>query len=264
MFLLNRLFAAYLLFCGPLFLGWENLSYAKEILTSYTKSNTVPSNFLLKLDVHLSFYGLGPQIPGEFEWQLDDNKYTLRLETLPAPNMRRELKIVRQSQGKLHKGLLMPEQYIEQHGKKAPVTAHFTYASHGDANSSTISFSRIKDKISLPNGVQDQLSIFMQLSALLRMHPEWLHSSGKTFEIPVASTRDIQSYFFNLVGEVVITNQQGVHHCWHIRSQPLEDRYATQIEAWLEPEANFLPLKIRLSSNDGISIEMLTQQIIRH
>lgn len=223
-----------------------------------------PESALLKLEVSLRYHGFGPNLAGELAWQRSADGYQLRLETLLEPEMRRDLKILRKSQGQLLPEGLAPVRYTEQRGKKAEVATNFQYAATATPESAPyISFSRVTDRFPLAPGSQDELSVLMQVSVLLRAHPDWLSQPGSTFEIPVAGTRDVQKYQFTFIGEELVSSRLGTQPCWHVRSQPLADRYATQIEVWLASKEGFLPIKIRLSSGDGISIETLAQEIVR-
>ena len=223
-----------------------------------------PQSARLKLEVRLRYRSIGPNLAGELNWQRSAEEYQLKLETLPEPEMRSDFRILRQSQGRLLVGGLAPVRYTEQRGKKAEVATNFQYTNPAaPATEPYISFSRVTDRLPLAPGVQDELSILMQIGVLLRGHPEWVSQPGNTFEIPVTSTRDAQNYQFTFIGEEMLESRLGTRRCWHVRSQPLADRYATQIEVWIAPEEDFLPMKIRLSSGEGISIETLTQEIVR-
>jgi hypothetical protein len=74
----------------------------------------------------------------------------------------------------------------------------------------------------------------------------------------------MQDYHFTLVGAAEVSTGLGTLPTWYVRSQPLADRYATKIEAWLATEHDFLPVKIRFSSDEGISIETLAREITRY
>lgn len=224
----------------------------------------MPQSALLKLEVRLRYRGFGPNLEGELDWQRNAETYQASLKTLPEPEMRNDFRLLRQSQGRLSQEGIAPIRYTEQRGKRAEVATNFQYLDvEKPASEPYISFSRVTDHLPLAPGTQDELSILMQIGILLRGHPEWVSQAGNTFEIPVASTRDVQNYQFTFLGEKNVESRLGNLRCWHVRSQPLADRYATQIEVWIAPEEDYLPIKIRLSSEEGISIETLTQGIVR-
>ncbi len=227
-------------------------------LPSPAQALAPPPNALLTLEVRTTLGSLD----GELEWVAHNGRYHLRLETLLREDSLPALKLVRRSQGGFDHHGLAPSRFTARQGKRAEVATNFLRRPDelGDADAPLVSFSRVADRIPLPAGVQDELSVLMQLGFLLRANPELLQQGGNTFEVPVAGTRALETYYFTLLGKVEVRSDLGTLAAWHVRSRPFPDRYSTTIEVWLAPAHNFLPIKARFDFGNA-SIEMLTQKI---
>ncbi len=219
-----------------------------------------PPNTLLTLEVRTT---LGT-LDGVLEWVVQEGRYRLRLETRLRPESLAALKLLRRSQGGFDSHGLAPSRFTAQQGKRAEVATSFlrNRAELGDVQEPLVTFSRVADRLPLSAGVQDELSVLIQLGFLLRANPKLLQQEGNTFEVPVASTRAVETYHFTLLGKTEVRSDLGVVSTWHVRSQPLSDRYATTIEVWLAPDYHFLPIKTRFDFGNAY-IEMLTQKISR-
>ncbi|TAK91443.1 MAG: DUF3108 domain-containing protein [Burkholderiaceae bacterium] len=219
---------------------------------------TLPPSVLLKLTVRTT---LGT-LDGELEWLVENGGYNLRLETLLRPDSLSALKLIRRSTGGFDSSGLAPRRYTEQRGGRAEVATNFlrTREELGGLTEPLVTFSRVTDRIPLAAGVQDELSVLMQLGFLVRGNPELLQQPGSTFEVPVAGTKGVEFFNFTLIGQETVRSDLGAVATWHLRSQPLQDRYGTRIEVWLAPEHDFLPVKSRFDFGFAF-IELLAEKI---
>lgn len=112
--------------------------------------------------------------------------------------------------------------------------------------------------LSIPDGTQDRLSVFMQLAIRLSglEHPP---APGDSWTMPVAASRAVEQWTFEWLGAEVLQLPSGQILTWHLERQPLHPG-EIRIDAWLAPELGFMPARLRLQQDNGDSMD---QRLLR-
>jgi len=182
-------------------------------------------------------------------WQIDAGRYTAELSrelgTRPLPGWR--------SEGAIDAQGLAPQRYaIQRRGRDSQAT-------NFRRDEGLISFSADAAKQPLPDGVQDRLSWWLQLGAIIAADPARF-ASGSRVALPVVGLRgQVQQWQF-LVGEIaplqlasgrqvpalhLRRETQGAHgqNDAQIDDQ-VEGAAELSVEIWLDPARHHLPLRL--------------------
>jgi len=161
-------------------------------------------------------------------WVLGDGAYQLRLERelagRPLPAWRSEGRLDAQ------KGLA-PARFAVQRGGRDRQAINFR------REQGLISFSASTELQALPEGVQDRLSWWLQLPALLAAQPARL-VVGQDLVLPVAALRGMA------VGWVFRVEGRDEDGLWHLSRQALGP-YDARLDIWLDPRRRYLPVRVR-------------------
>ncbi|MDN3919566.1 DUF3108 domain-containing protein [Roseateles violae] len=113
-----------------------------------------------------------------------------------------------------------------------------------------ISFSASAELVALPAGVQDRLSSWLQLAALVAGAPQRF-GPGSEIRLPVVGLRgEAREQLFEVVGEEALTlPRQLLASTLHLRRAPLGP-YESGLELWLDPARGHLP--VRLLASGGL------------
>lgn len=176
-------------------------------------------------------------------WAVEQGRYRLDLErrigerALPSWH----------SEGLVGPQGLQPLRHAEQRGGRDRQAINFR------RDEGLISYSASPRLLALPAGVQDRLSWWIQLSAMVAAEPSL--EPGLRLVIPVAALKGgVQDWVFELV------EQQGA--LWRVRRQLAagEQRPELQWELWLDSRRAYLPVRLRFSLDDAARWEMQLSQ----
>ncbi|MEJ5999757.1 DUF3108 domain-containing protein [Paucibacter soli] len=172
-------------------------------------------------------------------WELGEQAYQLRLERELAgralPAWRSEGRLDAQ-QG------LAPARFAVQRGGRDRQAINFR------REQGLISFSASAELQALPEGVQDRLSWWLQLPALLAAQPTRL-VAGQELRLPVAALRGTAlDWVFRVEGR----EEDGL---WHLSRQALGP-YDARLDIWLDPQRRYLPVRVRQSVGEEERWEM--------
>lgn len=186
----------------------------------------------------------------EQRYEIDDGRYRLhsegRAKGLASWFYRGTL--LQESSGRVSALGLQPERYRERRGERSEKEAVL------DADAERVRFASGAEA-ALPQGVQDRLSIFVQLGLLLRSEPSRF-TPGAVVEIPVLAASRIEPASFRVLGnETVAAGQAGVP-ALHLRRDPL-DEDDPAIDLWLSLEPRVLPLRVRITESSGRALDQI-------
>jgi len=145
------------------------------------------------------------------------------------------------SEGRITGAGLAPERFVDE--ARHERTAQFDYAAH------EVRFSGSAQPAALAQGAQDRLSVFIQLGALLAAAPE-RYPVGTRIAMATVSARNVQEWVFTVEGPQTLDLPVGQTPALKLQRLPREagDQKA---ELWLGTALDYLPVRIRLSEDNG-------------
>ncbi|CAN5211974.1 hypothetical protein BH11PSE10_BH11PSE10_16750 [soil metagenome] len=192
----------------------------------------------------------GQEGTARLNWQpQSDGLYRLSLErelagrTLPSWR----------SEGQIVDGAgLAPSRYAQQRQGRD------TRATNFRRDEGVISFSASTELSALLPGVQDRLSGWLQLAAMVAAAPE-RYPAGSALKLQVVGLRgEAREWVFEVLGEeqVTLVEGLGVTIALHLRRAPL-GTYDSAIELWLAPDRGHLPVRVLVGQQDERGWELL-------
>lgn len=176
-------------------------------------------------------------------WQPQpDGHYSLRLtrqvgeRSLPAW----------ESLGRLGSAGLAPERFAQQQGGQDRMVTNF------DAEGRRVSFSASPARLELPDGVQDRLSWWLQLAALVQASDAQASTPGGRWRLWVAGLRgELREWNF----EAVQADEADDAGLRHLRREPLGP-WDPGIELWLDPARGYWPVRLRQGDPEARGYEI--------
>lgn len=190
------------------------------------------------------------------EWLRSGNRYQVHLDVRVgadfAPLMSRRMS----SDGLLTEAGLKPLRYDEE-----------TRVLLREVRRQTIFFE--PERIVLPRGgaqppvpgVQDTASQFVQLSWLFTLQPQLLRA-GQTVEVPLALTRRVDRWVYDVVGEEVLELPVGPVKAWYLKPR-LQSKTSSDlaVETWFAPSLQYLPVRIRIRQDEASFIDLTLERL---
>jgi hypothetical protein len=196
-----------------------------------------PASAQLKYDVEGKAKGLQYSASGVLDWTRSDSAYSARMEIRVFLLGSR----VQTSQGAVVATGLQPERFGDKSRNER--------AAHFDRALGRIRFSNNAPDAELLPGAQDRLSVFFQLAGLLNARPE-AYAAGQSVAIPVAGTGGSEVWRFEMQGLESLTLPAGELLARHLVRQPRQ-AYDTRVDIWLAPSLGHLPVRIRITHDNG-------------
>jgi hypothetical protein len=180
----------------------------------------------------------------EMVWRHNGSNYTASLQITKFGFSLRNWT----SKGALSSQGIAPTRFGDK-GRSSEVAAHF------QRDKGIVSFSNNAPDVPLQTGAQDHLSAFFQLSGMLAAEPGRF-GPGTLVRFQAANAQGSQDWVFT-VGETEPVDlpdgpQSGIR-----LSREHSAQYDTKVEVWLAPALSYLPVRIRLSQNNGDFAELL-------
>ena len=193
------------------------------------------------------------------EWLRSGNRYQVHLDVRVGADFAPLLSRRMSSDGVLTEAGLKPQRYDEE-----------TKVLLREVRRQTIFFE--PERIVLPRGgvqptvagVQDTASQFVQLSWMFTLQPQLLRA-GQTVEVPLALTRRLDRWVYDVVGEEVLDLPVGPIKAWYLKPR-LQSKTNSDlsVETWFAPTLQYLPVRIRIRQDEvsyiDLTLERLPQQ----
>ena len=122
-------------------------------------------------------------------------------------------------------------------------------ATHFQPEQGRIVFSNNAPQAAWQAGVQDRLSLFFQLGALLAGEPG-RYAPGTQIQVPTAGSRDVDSWVFTVTGPSTQALPMGEQATVALRRDRRRE-YDQSIELWFAPALGYLPVRIRITQPNG-------------
>ena len=184
-------------------------------------------------------------------WQISDGHYiiTNAMEATGVFALIRPGILAQNSQGRITVNGLEPESFWDQRGQEADMTFNAQF----DYQKKIVIYGRGQEITTspLPPGTQDLLSFVYQFALRAPF-------TG-TMQFSMTNGRKLDSYTYQVVGEEMIETGLGKLRTLHLSKvhQPSDDG----VDVWLAADHQYLPVKIRLTNNNGDVLEQVVQGI---
>lgn len=179
-------------------------------------------------------------------WQPGERDYSLLLEReldgRPLPAWK--------SQGQLDAQGLSPDRYVQQRRGRDMVATNFR------REEGLISFSASSEEVPLPAGVQDRLSWWIQLAAMIEAAPE-RYPPGSELRLPVVALRgEAREWRFEVLDQQTLELPgASIARALHLRRAALGP-YSGDIEVWLDPARGHIPVQLTMDLPDDRGWQM--------
>jgi hypothetical protein len=186
---------------------------------------------------------------GTLDWRVAADGYELRLDGgMPLIGTL----ITQTSRGRFDAAGLAPERYTEKRPGRSERAANF------QRPQGQVSFSGGEQTQALVPGLQDRLSVMLQLAAIAAAGPQ-PPPPDQMLSIPVVTARgEVSDWVLRFGGVQTIETPAGAIRAWRYVREPVVVR-DTRAELWLDPARNHLPVRVRFTDNKGEPLELLLE-----
>jgi hypothetical protein len=178
---------------------------------------------------------------GELAWLHDGNTYEARLQLSAFLVGARVLS----STGALTAEGLAPRRFGDKF--RSETAAHF------ERDRGRVVFSTNTPEAVLLPGAQDQLSVFMQLAAMLAGEPQ-RYPPGSTLSMQTVGTRIAEPWTFTIDAPEKLSLPGGEQQVLKLTRLPRRD-FDQKVELWLAPALGYLPARILITQSNGDFID---------
>jgi len=192
---------------------------------------------VLHYEVAVQARGVALAGTATLDWQQDGSRYDARL-ALAAPGLRPR---VQESSGAIGPAGLVPERFSDR--------SRGEQATHFDPAAGRVVFSNNQPEAGWVPGMQDRLSVVLQLAMLAAAHPERF-SPGTEVAIPTATTREAGEWVFRVLGEEDLQLPGASVRALRLERLPRRE-FDQKVELWLAPGLAYAPVRLRLTNPDG-------------
>lgn len=197
----------------------------------------VPGSLRLKYDIVGQVRQFNYSATGDLVWRHDGESYDAQLQVrLFLLGSRTQT-----SRGQITPQGLAPKRFSDK--VRSEVAAHFEY------DKGKVVFSANTPEAALQPGAQDQLSIFIQIASLLAAEPS-RYPRGVTFEMQAVGARESDTWRFVVDGEERLNLPGGELDTLKLTRTPNRP-HDLNVELWLAPSTGYLPVRIRLTQDNG-------------
>ena len=173
----------------------------------------------------------------ELLWQQDGSAYDARLEVSAFLLGAR----IQTSTGRLTADGLEPKRFADKF--RSEVAAHF------ERDKRLVTFSANTPQVPLLAGMQDQLSVVMQLSAMVAGAPGQ-YPAGTEIAFNTIGPRSSENWVLTVGEEEKLLLPGGELQALKLTRKP-RGEYDQTLELWLAPQLAYLPARIKLTEKNG-------------
>ncbi len=187
-------------------------------------------------------------------WQPGGAVYALRLErelggrALPGSR----------SEGRLDPQGLSPERFTQQRPGRpgmAPRDAAATNFRQGEKQDQ-VSFSASAEQVPMPDGVQDRISWWLQLAAIVAAAPQQFQPGRELRMMVIGLRGEAREWVFEVLDRQDLELPIGlIQQAVHLRRAALGP-YSGEIELWLDPARHHLPVRLQFKLPDELGWEL--------
>ena len=216
---------------------------AEEPATPAEPAPQLPPSTQLSYAVNASRGGSPYEATGVLNWQVEGDRYELRLVWRAFIFSREQ-----SSTGRVAADGLHPERFAER--TRSERAAHF------DEAAGRVRFSANTPDAPLLPGTQDRLSLFFQLAGRFNAQPE-AFPPGTTVRVPVVGSRDLEEWTFTVETRETLELPAQVVRTLKLQRLPRRE-FDQKVEVWLAPSLGHLPVRLRITEANG---DVVDQQL---
>ena len=202
----------------------------------------IPSSLRLKYGITGDVKGLSYQASGELLWAHDGQNYEARLEVSAFLLGSR----VQSSRGRITPEGLQPQRFSDR-SRRERITEF-------DQALGQVRFSEGAPSVPLTAGMQDQVSVFMQLASLLASQAA-SYPPGTELTLQVADYRRAGPWRFVVHEEETLRLPGGEVTTRKVSRIVNPGADELRVELWLAPSLGWLPARLRISQPSGDTID---------
>ncbi|THT99650.1 DUF3108 domain-containing protein [Lampropedia puyangensis] len=236
----------------PYWLGALSLSICSLVQASDTNMPTheqlnrpfaAPPSARLQFDVKGKVSGFGYSASAKLDWLNSTNSYQVE-QSIKAPIIGTRSQ---RSQGSIDSHYLQPHAFEDSSRSKRNL--RFT------PSKGTVTIPATQIEQSIPEGAQDRLSVFFQLSGVLAGNPD-LRATGKQIPIWTVASNKQEAWVFEVENLSTISLPAGQIPAIKLKRLPRKpDDQAAEI--WLSPAIGYLPVRIHFEDDrDAVDLQM--------
>jgi hypothetical protein len=222
---------------------------AKPLPAKAVRGFVIPPSAHFKYDIKGEVKGFPYQVNGDLRWVQDGKTYDARMEISHFLLGSR----VQTSTGQLTRFGLEPTRFGDK--VRSEVAAHFDYEKN------KVTFSANTPDVPLLPGAQDQLSVFMQLAAMLGADPK-SYPQGSTLPFQAIGPRSADSWVFTVGAMEKLQMPGGDISAVRLWRDP-NGEHDAKGEIWLAPDVGYLPVRIRLTQPNGDFVDQQWRETLK-
>lgn len=218
-------------------LAATNGSSAASVSAAPASALRIPPSSQLHYDIDGRVSLIPYQTDGALLWTHDSERYSARLSIhIPLLGNREQTSV-----GRVSAAGLSPLRFVDRMRRERTVDF--------DETLRQLRFSEGAPPAPLPPQAQDQLSVFIQLGALLGSAPQ-AYPANSWIELPAMGIYGPEFWRFQVLDEERLSLPGGDLDTLHlVRQNPEGESLAGEV--WLAPALGWLPARIRLSQPNG-------------
>jgi hypothetical protein len=202
----------------------------------------VPEPARMHYEVTVHTHGVALSGRAQLDWRHDGQAYEATLEISGPAGFNRR---TQRSTGRITDEGLAPGYFSDK--------SRSEQATHFDREKGRIVFSNNRPQAAIADGMQDRLSVVVQLSMLIGGQPARF-TPGTQIAIPTASTREAEDWIFSVEGEEDLDLPGGPVRALKLQRAPRR-QYDQKLELWLAPRMDYAPVRLRLTNPDGGAVD---------
>lgn len=211
----------------------------------------LPPSAELNYAIKAVIRGLVLEGKGLIQWTGGQEKYRLFFETRAA--LAGTL-MTESSEGMIDRFGIAPDVFSIKRFRKEPVAIAF------DRNTKQVNFAGDVPPYLLQGGEQDRLSVLWQLLSVARAAPARF-KPGSAWTFFVLGQRDGEAWTFKVQEAQRIRTPLGEYDVLHVVRLPPENSGSQKIDIWLAPSLEWFPVKLRISEENGDTIEQSIESL---
>ena len=229
---------------------------AQAVTASAPSANTTPVTAIsLPGSVRLQYKVIGLsknltyQASAELNWKTDGDKYDAMMKVSAFLVGSRSMSSV----GKITGSGLAPTRFADKY--KAELAAHF------EADKGKIIFSANTPDAPWVDGVQDRVSVFLQLAGMLAANPAGF-APGSNITFLTIGPREADTWTFIIEAEETLDLMNAPMAALKLTRKPRKE-FDQKVEIWFAPSLGYLPVRSRITQHGGDFIDQQLTEIVK-